>query len=58
MHFATSAASFVLVIGRRFFLKSVVWIYDEREIDNGQTMKWVSPLIARANIQWAISGIN
>ena len=32
MVFATSAASFVLVIGRRFLVKSMVGIYGGREI--------------------------
>lgn len=31
--FATSTANFILVIGRRFAVKSIVEIYDECEID-------------------------
>ena len=36
--FATSAANLILVIGRRFAVKSVVGICDEREID----VNWTS----------------
>ena len=35
--FATSADSFILVIGRRFAVKSAVGIYGEGEIDTSQT---------------------
>jgi len=33
MLFATSAANFILVIGRRFAVKSLIGTYGEREID-------------------------
>ena len=51
--FATSVANRILVIGRRFAVKSVVGIYCKREHEastNGRVL-WLLPLNSRANTQ-------
>lgn len=48
---ATAAASFVLVIGRRWAVKSVAEIYDQGKMGTNQCGTCVLPLISKARIQ-------
>jgi len=49
--FATLAAKFILVVGRRSLVKSAVGIYGRSEISGERTGFLFPPLIARVSIQ-------
>ena len=47
--FAILTANFVLVMGWRFFVKSVIGIYGKCEMTRAKWISYISPLIARLN---------